>query len=325
MLPWSAPLLLEPDRCEGATLETASPRAWTQLTWTSPVDRVELLEAVLGESGALAITNEEADGTAWIETVPGATPPWTRVRVRALFAVGVDVAELEDALSRLVGADIAATAEVERVEDRDWVREWMQHARPLRFGKRLWVCPTSVSLPEARDDDVTVKLDPGLGFGTGTHESTALCLEWLESRSLQARRVVDYGCGSGILGVAALRLGAADVRACDIDPQALQATRENAQRNGVDGRLWVGLPGDMSSQGADVVLANIMAETLCQLAQTLASLQAHGGELVLSGLLDRQAAAVQNVFSTWYDTDVWGRRGDWVLIRGRRLHEQPAS
>jgi ribosomal protein L11 methyltransferase len=284
-------------------------------------DQVELLEALAGELGALSVSIEdaaqEAARNAWLETTPGAPPPWTQLRVHALFAADVDPADLERTIARFLGPSVSCTGSVDHIRDRDWVREWMRQARPLRFGKRLWVCPTSAPLPAGSENGVLLRLDPGLGFGTGTHESTALCLEWLESQRLAGTNAIDYGCGSGILGIAALLLGAERVRACDVDLRALDATRENAQRNHVTSRLWVGPPDQMSGDPAHVIVANILSSTLCELAAKFERHQRPHGDLVLSGILSHQAAAVEEAFSLWYSTAIWKRRGDWVLLHGR--------
>ena len=295
-----------------------TPPAWQRVTWVTSPEHLEVFEAVLAELGALSVSTQDASGTTWIETTPGALPPWTRVRVQALFALDTDLGAIEPALERFVGDSLAHSGQVEWIEDRDWVHEWMRHARPLRFGSRLWVCPTSAALPRVSKDAVTVRLDPGLGFGTGRHESTALCLEWLASQPLRGRRVLDYGCGSGILGIAALLLGATHVRACDVDRHALQATRENAQRNGVAQHIWVGFPAELSNQSADVVVANIQAATLIERAVDLAQRQPTHGDLVLSGILAPQAAEVETAFARWYEPASRTERDDWVLLHLQR-------
>lgn len=307
------------------TTPSTRSRAWTRVTWLAQREQGELLEAIAVQRGALSVSiddaaevgAENAAGGEWLETTPGAEPPWEQVRIRALFPDDVDLADLERTMARLLGASVSSPVCVEHIPDRDWVREWMRHARALRFGKRLWVCPTSAKLPETDDGAVLLRLDPGAGFGTGTHESTALCLEWLESQPLRGRCAIDYGCGSGILAIAALLLGAEHVRACDVDSQALDATRHNAQRNDVAARLWVGSPNQLSSDPVHLIVANIVSHTLCELAPELERRQRAHGELVLSGILWHQAEAVEAAFAPWYDTTVWKRRGDWVLVHGR--------
>lgn len=321
-------------------MEPASAATWNRLTWVVERDRVELLEAILGELGALAVSSADAGNGAWIETLPGEPAPWSRVQVQGLFPDTVDVAAVHDTAARVLGATVAhATAhgaipgtgrgarleapEVETLADRDWVRESQRYARPRRFGARLWVCPTGSTLPDVSQDALVLRIDPGLGFGSGSHESTALCLEWLEARAASGSFVVDYGCGSGILGIAALLLGAASVRACDVDPHALDATRDNAVRNAVGSRLWVGSPNEMSGLSAEIIVANIMAATLCELAPTFAQLQGPGGELILSGILAEQIHDVEAAHAPWYDTELWRQRGDWVLVHARRRADSP--
>ncbi len=294
-----------------------TPPPWKRVTWVTSPDGVELLEAVATASGALAISTSDAGADDWIETVPGAEPPWKLVRVQALFASDLDLGALDATVARIAGASLAGTSRVEDVEDRDWVRAWMPHARPQRFGKRLWVCPTSAELPAVPEDSAVLRLDPGLGFGTGSHESTALCLEWLESQPLSGRRVLDYGCGSGILALASLLLGATDARACDIDPHALQATRDNAQRNDLEDRLWAGRPADLPDAPADILIANIMASTLIELADEFARRQESGAAIVLSGILAQQSSEVEQAYASDYVMTRWRERGGWVLLCGR--------
>jgi ribosomal protein L11 methyltransferase len=229
---------------------------------------------------------------------------------------------------------IAEKSMLEAVADRAWEREWLKDFRPMRFGRRLWVCPGGQRPPVSEDpqdrasdegapslEPVLLELDPGLAFGTGTHATTALCLEWLDSGAshwLDGAEVIDYGCGSGILAVAALRLGARHAVAMDIDPQALIATRENAARNGVADRVQATDDPECGHAAADVLLANILAGPLVDLAPRLAGLVRPGGLIALSGLLLEQAGAVTDAYRPWFDIDLTGTRDDWGLLTGRR-------
>jgi ribosomal protein L11 methyltransferase len=205
---------------------------------------------------------------------------------------------------------------VRRVEDKDWERVWLADWKSMRFGRRLWVCPTSAELPD-EPEAVVVRLDPGLAFGTGTHPTTALCLQILDSLPVMGRSVIDYGCGSGILGIAALKLGAAHVWAVDLDPQALLATRDNAARNGVSSRIDVQGIED-SLRPAYCVMANILAGPLIELAPTLTRACEPGGYLLLSGLLKTQAYAVKAAYSAAFDIVQVVERDDWCCIYARR-------
>ncbi|ROR29593.1 50S ribosomal protein L11 methyltransferase [Inmirania thermothiophila] len=264
---------------------------WWDLVVTAPAGRAGALAARLEALGAAAVSLADAADDPVYEPPPGAAPLWRATAVHALAASREEAVRLADALAPELTAEEAAGLRIEALPERDWVRAWMEDFRPMRFGRRLWVCPSTE--PPPPPPAVAVVLDPGLAFGTGTHPSTALCLEWLDAAELAGRRVVDYGCGSGILAVAAARLGAAEVLAVDIDPQALAATRANAERNGVAGRIRT-LPADapLPAGAADVVLANILANTLVALAPRLTALLAPDGVLVLAGVLEGQAGEV---------------------------------
>ena len=268
--------------------------------------------------GALSVSLADAGDDPVLEPAPGETPLWPSVRLRALFDLAEDPLRAAASLADALGLAPAAVR-IERVEDRAWEREWLRDFRPMRFGRRLWVCPAG-QRPEG-PAPVVLELDPGLAFGTGTHATTALCLEWLDAGIGGGERVLDYGCGSGILALAALRLGAASAEAFDIDPQALTATRENAQKNRLADRLSVadahaGLGGPF-----DVVLANILAGPLVELAPRLAPLARPGGALLLAGMLERQAGEVAEAYRPWFDIGPAAEREGWSLLEGRRRAE----
>jgi ribosomal protein L11 methyltransferase len=272
------------------------------------------VEDALFELGAVSVTLEDAADDPVLEPAPGATPLWPTVVVKALFDAGSSPDAIRSALVQALPG--APDPRFELLADKAWEREWLKDFRPMRFGRRLWVCPGGMAAGDA--DAIRVELDPGLAFGTGTHPTTALCLEWLDAQSLDGRQVVDYGCGSGILAIAALRLGAQRIVAMDIDPQALRATRENAARNGVLARLEVTADPALATASADVLLANILAGPLVELAPRFAQAVRPGGLLALSGLLAEQAAAVTAAYQPWFDIGTTATREGWTLLAGRR-------
>jgi ribosomal protein L11 methyltransferase len=281
----------------------------------------ETVEAALLEIDASSITFVDRGDEPVLEPKPGEFRLWSDTLVRALFeessgAGSLGAARNLDRLATALGPHITQTARVRAVEERDWERVWLTDWKSMRFGRRLWVCPTAAAAPD--DPDATVvRLDPGLAFGTGTHPTTALCLQILDSLPLSGRRVIDYGCGSGILGIAALKLGAAHVTAVDLDPQALLATRDNAMRNGVSASIDVrGIDGDL--RPAYCVVANILAGPLIELAPTLTGACEPGGYLLLSGLLKTQAYAVKAAYAAAFAIVQVVERDDWCCIYARR-------
>ncbi len=286
---------------------------WLQLSLETTAPAA--LEEALWAAGALAVTLQDAADTPVLEPPPDQTPLWPGVKVTGLFESQRPVETILGQLRLALAAELPPH-QAELLEDRDWVREWLTHFQPLRCGRRLWICPTQYQVHEP--DAVVIKLDPGLAFGTGMHPTTALCLDWLDSAELTGRRLLDYGCGSGILAVAAARLGALSVCAIDSDPQALQATRDNAARNGVQDRLTVTPPEAWLPGLYDVVVANILAGPLIELAPRLATRVAADGWLILSGLLQEQAAEVAAAYATWIDWQPPTMRQHWARLAGRR-------
>lgn len=277
-------------------------------------------EDALQAAGALSITLQDAADDPVLEPAPGTTPLWPSVRLSALFDAEIDPEEVCAAL-RAGLPQLAATPAFETIADRVWEREWLKDFKPMRFGKHLWVCPGEQMVSELDETGARrsiVRLDPGLAFGTGTHPTTALCMEWLDGASLRGKTVIDYGCGSGILAIAALKLGAAHVLAIDIDLQALAATLDNARRNDVADRLTAQPASAVSAPPADVLLANILAEPLEQLAPRMAELVVPGGSLVLSGLLREQTQRIATRYEQWFDMTPAVVRDDWARLDGRR-------
>ena len=268
------------------------------------------------DAGALAVSLGDAGDEPQLEPPPGETPLWGRVKLTALFPDDPEARPKLRDLSRALSAQLGTEPHLERMEDQVWERVWMDDLAPLRFGERLWVAPRGQSVPV--QDAVVVELDPGLAFGTGHHPTTALCLRWLDSADLQGKSIIDYGCGSGILAIAALRLGAASVVAVDHDPQALEATRANAEQNTVADRLLTCPPEAMSDEPSDLLVANILAGPLVELAPRLAELTRPGGSIALSGILSDQTAQIQAAYEPWLELSEPQTEDDWVLLSGRR-------
>jgi ribosomal protein L11 methyltransferase len=277
--------------------------------------RVASLEAALTSIGAIAIELADAGDEAILEPAPGTTPLWKRVSITALFEPPANEMQI-----RLAVASVAAPGALPRlkfgaVANRDWVTRLRDQLEPLQFGTRLWVCPPGK--PCRDPDGVAVTLEPGLAFGTGAHPTTALCLAWLDAHPPARLAVLDYGCGSGILSVASLVLGAESVTAVDIDEQALAATRSNARRNPGQARLTTLAPHELGASGSfDLLLANILSGTLIELAPTLRSLCHSGTNLVLSGILTRQAEDVADAFRPWCRMRAPAERDGWTLLTG---------
>jgi len=271
-------------------------------------------EDALFELGAVSVTLEDAADDPVLEPAPGETPLWPTVLVKAVFGAEADADVIAACLSQALPD--APSPRFEALPDKAWEREWLKDFKPMRFGRRLWVCPGG--LPAGAPDAVRIELDPGLAFGTGTHPTTALCLEWLDSQGPRGLEVVDYGCGSGILAIAAAKLGAGSVLAMDIDPQALIATRENAERNGVSDRIAGTADPQLAAGSADLLLANILAGPLVELAPRFAQAIRPSGHLALSGLLEEQADTVTAAYRPWFDIRTAATRDGWALLAGRR-------
>jgi ribosomal protein L11 methyltransferase len=276
----------------------------------------DAVEAALLANGAQSITFLDRGDEAVLEPQVGEMRLWQDTLVRALFDADSDAANNLGRLAAALGPQITQSARVHSVEDRIWERVWLADWKSMRFGARLWVCPTSAPAPEA-PDAIVVRLDPGLAFGTGTHPTTALCLEALEGLELSGKSVLDYGCGSGILSVAALKLGAARALAVDIDPQALLASGENARRNGVAALLTTSGPGTPLPRFA-CVIANILATTLIDLLPVLAGACESGADLLLSGVLASQADAVAAAYAPLFSLQGTRHRDDWCCLHARR-------
>ena len=282
----------------------------------------------LEDVGALAVTMLDADADtgnehAILEPGVGETPLWNSVVLTALFDADTDALSLLAALDAFDGELDWTRAGFRSVDDQDWERAWMDQYVPLRFGARTWIVPWNLEVPdEAGADAAIVRLDPGLAFGSGTHPTTSLCLQWLDALAaegaLEGRTVLDYGCGSGILALAALKLGAAHAVGVDNDPQALLASADNAERNAVGAALEVFLPAEAPQTTYPVVLANILASALDALAEVLAERVMPGGRIALSGILDGQEEELLRRYRPWFEQLAVTREGDWVRIDGVR-------
>ncbi|HET7569588.1 MAG TPA: 50S ribosomal protein L11 methyltransferase [Gammaproteobacteria bacterium] len=289
--------------------------AWKELRFALGKLDAECVETALEGVGAAAVTLEDAADDALLEPAPGEHPLWPSSRVRALFDARCNLDEVIAALRARLNFAESAGFEITAVEDRQWETAWRQDFNPMRFGRRLWVCPTGETAPA---DAIVIHLDPGLAFGTGTHPTTALCLDWLDHTPLDGATVIDYGCGSGILAIAAAKLGAARVIAVDHDPQALTATRGNAAANDVMAVIETVAPAALNASIADVVVANILARPLIELAKHFAALLGDDGRLALSGLLAPQCAQVAAAYARWFAMNDAILRDDWALLEGRR-------
>ena len=286
---------------------------WIQLRINTTSDLAESISEQLEESGAVSVTFQDTFDNPVFEPLPGETKLWGNTDVVGLYDAETDIDELKSILNLE-----QYSYKIEQLEDKDWEREWMDNFHPMQFGKRLWICPSWSEIPDP--NAVNVMLDPGLAFGTGTHPTTALCLTWLDSLDLNNKIVIDYGCGSGILAIAALKLGAARVIGIDIDPQAIQASHDNAERNKVSEKIELYLAKDIPNNlQADVVVANILAGPLKELKPQISKLVKPSGELGLSGILANQSQSVYDAYQTEFVLDPVIEQDEWCRITGKKL------
>jgi ribosomal protein L11 methyltransferase len=295
---------------------------WLELSLRCRAQDESRLELALQDCGALSVSLLDASDAenerAILEPGVGETPLWPEIMMSALF----DADSNEDLLLQSLEAfdenlDLSS-AQFTRVEDQDWERVWLDQFKPMKFGERTWIVPWNLDIPEEAKDQVLIRLDPGLAFGSGTHPTTALCLQWLDCLELRNKTVLDFGCGSGILALAALKLGAKSAVGVDNDPQALIATHDNAERNEVRGKLLVYLPEQEPETEYPVVVANILASALESLASLLAKRTQAGGVIALSGILKGQELSLLELYSQWFDDLQATQLEDWMRITGRR-------
>ncbi len=290
---------------------------WLQLRLNAEKGDALRISDALSDAGAVAVTMQDAGDEPNYEPLPGEAPLWSNTQIVGLFPADIDMEDLLKRLHASIGLPDFNAGQIEMIEDKDWERVWMDRFQPTRFGDRLWVCPSWHTPPQP--DAVNILLDPGLAFGTGTHPTTALCLEWLDRAELLDKVVIDYGCGSGVLAIAAAKLGADHVFAIDHDPQALQATAENARRNDVADRIMTLLPDQMPKVPCDVLIANILAGPLKTLAREFATQVKAGGHLVLSGILADQVDDIRQAYAPWFELTQIDNREGWMRVAGRRV------
>jgi ribosomal protein L11 methyltransferase len=290
---------------------------WIQIFINTIKNNVDEISDLLFDVGCLSVTYTNAGDAPVFELKPGDINYWQDTTVVGLFDAAVDTDLITTFLQ---GQPIFAAGlnhRFEQVEDKDWEREWMDNFHPMQFGQRLWICPSWRDVPNP--NACNVMLDPGLAFGTGTHETTALCLEWLESIDLTGKTVVDFGCGSGILAIAALKLGASHAIGIDIDPKAITASKENAERNDVAGLAEWHLLDNAPTCNADIVVANILAGPLIALKQLVCSYANINGAVVLSGILEEQVESVEAEYAELLTLDTSSQKGQWMRVSGTPL------
>lgn len=292
-------------------------KEWFELTLKSGQYSPDEIDEALLTAGAIAVTYSDAEDHPVLEPLPGETPLWPETLVTGLFETPCDEKEIFSCVASVLSTEINALPVVKEnhLQNTDWERSWMDHYHAMKFGENLWICPTHLSPPEP--ECATVMLDPGLAFGTGTHPSTALCLTWLSNHKAQVANhtTIDYGCGSGVLGIAARVLDAASCDATDIDPQAIKATHENAERNNVT--IDCVLSNEFVAEPVDLVMANILALPLTALAGKLASLAKPNANIILAGILISDIDMIKEAYSPWFDfVEPFNTIDGWALVHG---------
>jgi ribosomal protein L11 methyltransferase len=294
---------------------------WRQLSLSCQASELEQVEELMMELGALSISLRDAADEPIYEPLPGDNPVWQESIVTATFSEDSDHESLAQLLAARLPGHLAASVTRDSLRDQDWVQAYRQHFKPLQVAADLWIVPSWFDPPNP--GATNIRLDPGLAFGTGSHPTTALCLAWLAAQDLENLEVIDFGCGSGILAIAAIKLGARRVLAIDIDQQALGACKSNMKTNSVRaGQIRVSLPAGADAGSVDLLLANILAGPLQELASHFASLVKPGGKILLSGILLSQLNDIQSVYSEYFELDPASFRDDWVCISGNRLQQE---
>ena len=289
---------------------------WIQIKLRTTNQSADTIAELLEQLGALAVSYTDAEDSPILEPKPGERRLWPNTEVTGLLEQGTDPKPILAVLKQLLGYHIPMVATT--LEDKNWIRAWMDQFKPLKFGQHLWICPSWLSVDEK--DSVVVMLDPGLAFGTGTHPTTSLCLSYLDSLDLKDKDVLDYGCGSGILAIEALKLGAKSATGVDIDEQALIASKENAKRNGVEDKLQLVMGTDkkLDLPQFPITVANILAGPLAELEPIIASLTQSGGKLALSGILTEQADSVIEAYSKDFVMNKVKDLDGWALLTGTK-------
>ncbi|HZP66412.1 MAG TPA: 50S ribosomal protein L11 methyltransferase [Rudaea sp.] len=313
----------ENNEAEAPSSPTSDARRWLALSLRLHAGEQERIEAALADLGALSVTlgdarADAADEQAIFEPGVGETPLWDEIVLEALFDGTTDRSGLVHALADLVPELAPERVTLNEVAEQDWTRAWMDQFHPMRFGRRLWIYPWNIEPEGLEANAAVVRLDPGLAFGTGTHPTTALCLEWLDAHPLAGACLIDYGCGSGVLAIAALKLGAARVLAIDNDAQAIASSRDNAERNGVGERLELHLAPDLPHAQAEFLVANILAGPLAELAPYFAAHVKGGGKIALSGILAGQHEDLVARYAEWFGEFEIAERDGWLRIAATR-------
>ncbi len=296
--------------------------AWNQLKIETSAEQAESLSEQLEQLGAVSVCMQANDRQALFAHDPESSTLWNNTQVVGLFEASIDIQSVVATLRQTNASRSALQLQVSQLQDQDWERAWMDRFHPMQFGPDLWICPSWLEPPQP--DAVNIVLDPGMAFGTGTHPTTAMCMEWLaNNRHVDLSSVIDYGCGSGILALAAAKLGAERVWGIDIEEQALIASRENARINGVSEQLKTALPDQTVLPAATLLLANILAGPLASLASRFADLVLPAQHIVLSGILVEQAQQTIDAYTPWFEMDLPVQREEWVMLHGiRREAEQ---
>lgn len=290
---------------------------WQEITFELPAEQTAAFEDALMSLGAMSVTLRDAADQPLLEPAPETTPLWNHVLLTAMFESSADVDGIAQQLQELMQLESPPAGKVSLLEDREWRRTWMEYFKPIRFGQHLWICPSEYDPPQQRDA-VIIDLDPGLAFGTGSHPTTALCMQWLDANPVDGKTIVDFGCGSGILAIAAAKLGARQVFAIDNDPQALQATMENAEANHVTDVVCVCEAESVVAASADLLMANILLEPLLSLQKQFSRLLKPQGEIVFSGLLAEQRETLESAYRHDFEFQGCEQMEEWVRLSAIR-------
>ncbi len=288
---------------------------WLQIKIDSDETHAEYFSDELMALGAAAITFQDAADQEIFEPALGTTPLWSSTRIIGLFDADVDIEKITNTLKSKAADNkkLSADFKIEQLEDKDWVRSWMDDFKPIQFSPSLWLCPSWLEPPNTKATNIL--LDPGLAFGTGTHPTTAMCMQWLGLNEIPDN-VIDYGCGSGILAVTAAKLGAKVVSAVDNDPQALIATNQNAEKNQVESKITTFYPGQLPDNKANLLVANILAQPLIKLAAIFNNLLAQNGHLVISGILENQTTMLIEAYAPYVTLKIANQQQEWVCLSG---------
>jgi len=291
--------------------------AWQELTFEVSPSQVDTLSELLCDAGAASVTYKDNTDTPIYEPAADASDLWASTCVVGLFDAGTDFDAVLALIQQREPFSNLPPYRITDLKEQQWERLWMDEFKPMRFGERLWICPTETTPPEP--DALNIMLDPGLAFGTGTHPTTALCLEWIDQNDLDHKTVIDFGCGSGILAIGAAMSGATSIEAIDIDPQALLATNSNAAQNNVASKITTALPNEATALTAvDCLLANILANPIMELADYFSTLVKHNGIIVLSGILSEQATQVVSAYDQWFEFQPIAEKEGWVRLVASR-------